>query len=257
MMVEQLLDTRDAEEHLEARPDFGQRQTLQVAVTLRNLAVRGDFLIVEYGDKQIVTQLLDVDPRTATFIFDFSHLPDEQEHLLAADELVFRASPDGVRTEFATSAAFKVSFEGRVAFQARFPRVLYYVQRREYFRVEAPVGEPFIATGRYPDVGTFRFEVQDMSLGGVALRTIDPRLADLETGTVLHDVVLDLGAAGELRVDLELRSPRQSTTAKGGVLYVAGFRFVELSGSAERTMQRLITQLEAKRRSLTAGATGR
>jgi flagellar brake protein len=59
-----------------------------------------------------------------------------------------------------------------------------------------------------------------------------------------------------LRLDLELRSPRQSTTAKGAHLFIAGFRFVELSGAAERTLQRLITQLEAKRRALTANAAG-
>jgi hypothetical protein len=47
-------------------------------------------------------------------------------------------------------------------------------------------------------------------------------------------------------------SPRTVTTPRGDVRYVVGFRFVRLSGAAESVLQRLITRMEAKRRSLSA-----
>jgi c-di-GMP-binding flagellar brake protein YcgR len=45
-------------------------------------------------------------------------------------------------------------------------------------------------------------------------------------------------------------SHRESTTAKGDRRFTLGFKFGSLPGSAENTLQRLITQLEMKRRSL-------
>jgi c-di-GMP-binding flagellar brake protein YcgR len=124
------------------------------------------------------------------------------------------------------------------------------VQRREYFRVPTPILDPFYAKGAFADGDSFRYEVHDLSLGGIALRMDTPRLAVTELGTVFNDVVLHLGPGAALPVDLELVSPRTVTTPRGDVRYVVGFRFVQLSGAAENVLQRLITRMEAKRRSL-------
>ena len=90
-----------------------------------------------------------------------------------------------MRVEFTTPTPRETVFDGRPAFEVEFPPVLYYMQRREYFRVEAPVLDPYICTGSLPDGERFRFEVHDLSLGGVALRTTDERVADLEMGIVI------------------------------------------------------------------------
>ena len=68
-------------------------------------------------------------------------------------------------------------------------------------------------------------------------------------------VVLDpspttLGALGTLQLDLELMSNRMVELPNGSQRYTLGFRFLSLPGNAENTLQRLITQLEMKRRSL-------
>jgi hypothetical protein len=49
---------------------------------------------------------------------------------------------------------------------------------------------------------------------------------------------------------MQLVSNRHSVNAKGDRRFTLGFKFVSLPGSAENTLQRLITQLELKRRSL-------
>lgn len=230
--------------------DFGRRTPLEVGVSLRNLVNRGDFLTAEYVGGQIVTRLLDVDVTTHTFTFDWGGVADENHLVLAAPKLVFHAAPDGVRVEFSTGTPRQTMFEGRPAFEADFPAVLYYMQRREYFRVEAPVLDPYICSGELPSGERFRFEVHDLSLGGVALRTMDERVADLEMGITLHDVDLHFSTPGKVTLDLKLVSHRESTTAKGDRRFTLGFKFGSLPGSAENTLQRLITQLEMKRRSL-------
>lgn len=230
--------------------DFGRRNPLEIGVQLRNLANRGDFLTAQYKGGQLVTRLLDVDARERTFVFDWGALPEQNRAMLASPSCMFRASPDGVRVQFSTVTPKETRFEGLPAFEAPFPEVLFYVQRREYFRVDAPVLEPYVCRGRLPEGESFRFEVQDLSLGGIGLRTTDERVAELPMGATLSDVEVNLNGNGTLSLDLELVSLRATELPNGGRRFQLGMRFVTLPGSAENTLQRLITQLEMRRRSL-------
>jgi c-di-GMP-binding flagellar brake protein YcgR len=230
--------------------DFGRRNPLEIGVQLRNLVNRGDFLTVQYAGGQLVTRLLDVDVRGRTFTFDWGALSDQNRGLLSATGCQFHAAPEGVRMEFVTGTPRETRFEGLPAFEADFPQVLFYVQRREYFRVDAPILDPYMCSGRLPEGDSFRFEVHDLSLGGVGMRTSDERVADLPMGTSLEDCELSLAAFGRLRLDLQLVSHRSLALPNGTQRYQLGFRFLTLPGSAENTLQRLITQLEMKRRSL-------
>lgn len=234
----------------ESAPDFGRRNPLEIGVQLRNLVNRGDFLTVEYAGGQLVTRLLDVDVRARTFTFDWGALSEQNKGLLGASRCQFHASPDGVRAEFVIGTPRETRYEGLPAFEADFPDVLFYVQRREYFRVDAPILDPYMCVGRLPEGDAFRFEVHDLSLGGVGTRTTDERVAELPMGTRLQDCELTLGAFGRLSLDLQLVSHRSTALPNGTQRYQLGFRFLTLPGSAENTLQRLITQLEMKRRSL-------
>jgi flagellar brake protein len=239
-----------AGEATEPELDFARRNPLEIGVQLRNLANRGDFLTVQYKGGQLVTRILDVDARARTFMFDWGSVPEQNRGLLASPGCTFRASPDGVRVEFSTAAPTETPFEGRAAFQAPFPEVLFYVQRREYFRVDAPVLEPYFCRGKLPEGAAFRFDIHDLSLGGIGLHTTDERVAALPMGAMLPDVEVNLGGHGTLSLDLELVSLRAMEPPNGVRRYQLGMRFVSLPGSAENTLQRLITQLEMKRRSL-------
>jgi len=237
----------DESEH----PDYGRRNPLEIGVSLRNLANRGDLLNAEYGSGQIVTRLLEVDTQGHTFIVDWGSVAEQNRAVLATENLQFHAAPDGVRVHFATGTPREVMYEGRPAFEADFPPVLFYMQRREYFRVEAPVLDPYICSGELPNGERFRFEVNDLSLGGVALRTMDERVSTIEIGAVLPAVELHFSNPGKVTLDLKLVSNRETVNSKGDRRFTLGFKFESLPGSAENTLQRLITQLELKRRSLT------
>jgi len=239
-----------ADDDCDHEVDFGRRNPLEIGVSLRNLANRGDFLTAQYGDAQIVTRLLDVDVTSHRFTFDWGGVAEQNRDLLRAQKLIFHAAPEGVRVEFTTATPRETVFDGRPAFEAEFPPVLYYMQRREYFRVEAPVLDPYICSGTLPDGDRFRFEVHDLSLGGVALRTSDERVADMEMGVVIQDAELHFTATGKVTLDIMLVSHRESLTPKGDRRFTLGFKFNSMPGSAENTLQRLITQLEMKRRAL-------
>jgi len=231
-------------------PDFARRNPLEVGVQLRNLVNRGDFLTVQYRGGQIVTRLLDVDTRERTFVFDWGAVAAQNAAMLETDQCEFHASPEGVRVEFATHAPRRGEFEGRPAFIASFPEVLYYVQRREYFRVDTPMLDPCMCRGTLPDGSPFAFEIHDISLGGVGLRTADERAGGIDAQTPLPGVELELRGHGKISVDLSLVGVRFMDMPNGTRRYHLGFRFDALPGSTENSLQRYITQIEMKRRAL-------
>jgi flagellar brake protein len=242
----------DIERRAEEQARFARLTPNEISIVLRMLVQRGDMLTVAGAKGQIVSQLLEADVREKRIVFDWGGVEEGNRALLLEKQLQFKAAPDGVRVEFTTDGAQAVEFEGRQAFEVPFPEKLYYFQRREYFRVPTPMLDPYTARGKYTDGASFRCVVQDVSLGGIALRTDAARLAEIETHTVFNGITLDLGPFGQLDVDLELISPRVIAESNGTVRYVVGFRFVELSAHAEGVLQRLITKIEAKRRSMSA-----
>ncbi|CAN0623984.1 Flagellar brake protein YcgR 1 [Burkholderia multivorans] len=231
-------------------PEFGRRNPLEIGVQLRNLVNRGDFLTVQYQGGQFVTRLLDVDVRARTFSFDWGGVAEQNKGILAAQRCVFSATPEGVRVEFTTGAPRETRYEGRPAFETAFPEVLYFFQRREYFRVDTPIIEPYLCRGKLPDGSGILFEVHNLSLGGVGLRTADERVEALEMGTLFPGMEFELNGHGKLSLDLQLVAHRSAQVPNGTRRYQLGFRFMSLPGSAENTLQRVITQLEMKRRQL-------
>ncbi|MGJ7526581.1 flagellar brake protein [Variovorax sp. GB1P17] len=234
----------------ESASEFGRRNPIEIGARLRNLASGSDFLSVQFAGGQLVTQLLDVDVRARTFIFDWGASPEQNRGLLAAPRCHFSAQPDGVRIEFATTSPRETRYEGLPAFEVDFPEVLVYLQRRKYFRVDTPIVDAYMCTGRLPKGDAFRFEVHDLSLGGVGMRTTDERVAELPIGTYLRNCELSLGTLGRLSLDLELVSHRPTALPNGTRRHQLGFRFLVLPGSVENRLQRLITQLEMKSNAL-------
>jgi len=226
--------------------DYRQTHPLQIAMCLRALMSHHEPMSVTFENRQMVVQVVDVDSRNRTFTFTFGNVDADNVALLEADALSFSNLPGTIETRFVTYGAKRVRYDNRHAFEASFPSALIHVQRRQHFRVHTPVIDPFLALGVNTHGARFRTELQDMSLGGVALRTNDPRFANIALGTVLHDVELQLGHFGTLHMDLEVMSPRHSTNARGDALYIIGCRFIERSGVAKRLLQRVIMQLECK-----------
>jgi len=231
---------------------YAQRHTLQIAACLRTLVARGDFLTVEFGDKQFVTQLLDVDARRAHILFDFGSTARDNRELVDADELTFRSQPSGIHTHFVTGGAVVVMFRERPAFEVPFPALLHYVQRRDFYRIDTPMTDPFVASGVDGAGAAFRFELHDLSLGGMALRARDARFESLAAGTVWNNVKLQVGRLGAMPVDFEVVAPRQMITPTGEHRTVLGCRFINLKANAERVLQRAITLLETRRKERSA-----
>lgn len=229
--------------------DYRTTHPMVIGDVLRKLMGRKDFLTVEGNQRpdRIVTRILAVDQAARTFVYDAS--PDDLHNrlLLEAQENYFSGNQDGIRIQFIGDRPRGIDFEGTFAFCAPLPQSLYRVQRREFFRANAPLAEAYTCIMVLPDQGPVTLEIVDLSLDGVGLRSKDPSLDALQRGTVLEKVVLNLGKRGTIETGLTITNLRNLRDAAHPA-YRIGCRFLHFPKSREQELQRLITYLEVARR---------
>src|SRR5471032_1443654 len=163
---------------------------LEIGGLLRSFADRLDHLSADYAGRHTVARILDVHTSGRTFIFDLDTDQIEDNAAPGADRWIFHAAPRGVRVEFSVERVRPVVFKEKASFQAGFPAVLLCRQRREYFRVQTPVLDPYLCSGLFANGVRFRAEIVDLSLSGVALRMTEEHLGYLETGSIVHEAEL-------------------------------------------------------------------
>lgn len=234
---------------IEQLDDFRITQPKAIGSVLCQLMARKDFLTVQCSDRpyRIVTRILEVDHNAGLFIYDCSAERAANQCLLESQENYFSATQEGVRIQFVGGRPERHEFEGAPAFRSALPQSLYRMQRREFFRVDTPLADPYRCTAKLPDKRQVVFAISDLSLNGVGLRAKDPVLEQLALGTLLSKAVLDFRKGGVLEVDLKITYQR-TTRAQNVPIYHFGCHFENFPRSKESDLQRLITNLEFGRR---------
>lgn len=242
-------DTKSASTVFDGLEDFRTTQPKVIGDVLRQLMGRQDFLTVESNQRpdRIVTRILAVDQAAGTFVYDAS--PDETHNrcLLEAQENYFSGNQDGVRIQFVGDQPTAIEFEGVFAFSAPLPQSLYRVQRREFFRANAPLAEAYTCSIVLSEEHHVTLDVVDLSLDGVGLRSKSPYLGALPIGFRLDMAVLDFGKRGKVETGLTVTYLRNLRDAANPV-YRIGCRFVNFPKSRQQELQKLITYLEFTRR---------
>jgi c-di-GMP-binding flagellar brake protein YcgR len=245
LQVEQQTEKRSAS-HDEGKYRIHAR--VEIAFILRAI-VKSSALVTAYfgsGKDFIVTAILDVDADAESIIIDSGSNPVLNERLLRGQQLSLVSSQDGVKVEFEVEQIEAMSFEGRLAFRLPFPDSLLKLQRREFYRLAAPLLNPLkcqipTATGMADTV------VGDISLGGVSLMGEHEGL-DLQLGTIYANCRILLPELGVIQTKLMVRNSFPMTLRNGAVIKRTGCAFLDLPSSQQAMIQRYIIRLERDRR---------
>ncbi|MBV8464309.1 MAG: flagellar brake protein [Burkholderiales bacterium] len=224
---------------------------MEIGYVLRSLEQKGDLISVyfDHGQNSFLSTVLSVDPKAQRFWFDISGVEAINRAFLRADHIVFVAAPEGVKIQFVLEGGVEmIDYDDKPAFEASFPSDLIKLQRREYFRLETPIGKPLICKLPYPPGKVQSLPLHDISIGGMGLWVSGK--VEVEQLDVIPGCRVDLGTFGIIEVTLEIRSKRQVTKRDGSVQTMVGTRFVDLPRHTENVLQRYIAQLERERHQL-------
>lgn len=215
--------------------------------------IKNGYMVTVFSNKGktfILTRILDVDAKAQTLVFDWGSEPDTNLQMLASERNVFVCSPDGVKTQFITGQVREIAYKGAPAFEVSLPDQVIKLQRREFFRIRTPVGQPLICTlGNYGGA-PLELQVFDISLGGMALWLPELTMPGFEIGAQYSPCVVDIKPFGQLNLTLEVRHRLPVQLRNGLEAMRIGCTFLHLPMYMESLIQRYVGQLERERRAM-------
>ncbi|KNC88852.1 flagellar brake protein YcgR [Trabulsiella odontotermitis] len=229
---------------------FLKQSPLAVLNVLRDLHKDQVPLRVAWASGQFISRILAVTPEA--LIIDFGSQDQENLSAQRAENFLIDAETKGAKVEFTLPKLEAIDYLSLPAFTAPVPPSLWFVQRREFFRISAPLHPVYLCTARLPDNSEFRFRLCDLSLGGMGALLEGKLSAALQVGMQIPQLELDMGDWGKFHFDAQLIAitERKVVDSKNETISTPrlSFRFLNVNPAAERTLQRIIFALEREAR---------
>ncbi|MDR7342091.1 c-di-GMP-binding flagellar brake protein YcgR [Pantoea alhagi] len=225
---------------------YYKRGTLAVLGVLRDIERDGTPIMISHARGQFISRILSVDKEL--LVIDYGSNDYDNQVTLTMRSLKISAEMKGAKVEFNLEQLHESHFGGLPAFSAPLPAELLQIQRREYFRISAPLDPIFYCHASWPDGGKARLRLQDLSLGGIGVLVEGEMPENLASGDTWRGMRLDMGEYGELHIDAQLLHIGARTTVSSKNETVStprlSFRFASLSPVMERQLQQIIFSLE-------------
>ncbi len=212
-------------------------------------------MTINNGAEIVVTSILEIDGKNNRVFLDCAQNKTSNQRIIESNNIEFESSLDKVRILFSATQVSECTQDGRPALCIEIPSTLIRLQRREYFRVNIPAGQPSRCTIPLDGPsGSERYDVTlvDISGGGVAL--LDERkILKTEPGAEYNQCQIQLPGIGALQVDLRIRNWQDLTLTHGKTNRRLGCEFSALSPGLVTLVQRYIMQLERERNARLTG----
>jgi c-di-GMP-binding flagellar brake protein YcgR len=201
------------------------------------------------GRDFILTSVLRLDEENNRLILD--HGPDEglNQRLLAARRVLFVTRHHQVRVQFSSEEIHQGNYQGAPAFFIALPASIIRIQRREYYRLNTPIGRRLNLIMADAEGSTIYAHIVDISVGGVGI--IEPpegRQCGWDAGTVVPDCRIELPEEGVIHADLEIRNRFQVDSVRGEPVYRVGCRLLRMDSRSNAAILRYIHRVELERR---------
>lgn len=230
----------------------------EILFILRAMRDKGSLITVFFnqGSDFLLTTLLSISTDGNSMLFDLGSNEEMNRKALSSDKLIFIATHEKVKIQFTVNHLAEAEYEGREAFRATIPDELLRLQRREYYRLTAPIAHPLrclipinLADGTKT---TFETTVIDISGGGLAVMA-PPEGVEFETDHLFENCRIELPEVGTVLATLRVRNVFEFTLRSGAKTKRSGCQFVDLPGHMLTLIQRYIIRVERERKARETG----
>ncbi len=186
-------------------------------------------------------------------LLDASPSPAVNRTAELASSLLCFGQVDKVTVRFQLHGHQRVENNGHAAFRVPLPDEIYHLQRREFYRLETPVGDSPHCLVPDPDDGEpTRWRVLDISAGGLSLMLPAPQ-GLLVAQARYRGCVLEIPEAPPIITDMIVCNLREQKQANGVEMTRAGLRFDGLPRGADTLIQRYIFRIDRLRKARSNG----
>lgn len=226
---------------------FAIQNTKQIISHLSLMVKNKCLLSARFGtnNESYITALLGIDEKSNTLILDYGPKEDLNQRILNAGKISFDADYTGIKVSFVGTGLKKITHKGEPAFSMPIPKSLFWMQRREYFRVKSPLSKSsycqLLMEGNKP----VNLKLYDISLTGFAMLNVSKEVSELMIpGEIITQGKLVLADAGEGLVSFEVCAKYIINPDKLQKIQKIGCRFVKLTRPVEEVIQRYMQQIQ-------------
>lgn len=234
----------------EYNTQYLKQNPLAILNILRDLQKQSTPLLINWSSHQFISRVLDANQQHV--IIDYGSQQAENNAALTASNLNVVAETNGAKVEFVIPHLQTINDQGLPAFTFPIPDKLWFIQRREFFRISAPLHPAYYGNVTLPDKQLLRFRLFDLSLGGIGVLLDNPPPVDMVPGMEFPQMELDMGQWGNFSFDVQLLSigERKLVDHKNETIVIPrlSFRFLKLTTAQERSLQQIIFSLEREAR---------
>ncbi len=250
----------------------------EIVSILSDLCRTGN-LVTAYVDGNdedfILTSIVAVMIEQNTVLLDYGANAVANMRAMAASRIVCVTSLDGIRIQMSVESFHPDRFAGRRVFAMTMPDTLLRLQRREYYRIATPRGNPLVCIVEPSEVqrGVPReMMIDDISCGGIAIVLPDSSVG-IETGKRFNNCRIPLpdmaevtgfgnlystGGGSSGRVPLPTSAEVTADIVVKGIVEIkfpngvthrhAGCEFIDIRERDRALIQRYVSRLEHDRR---------
>lgn len=219
----------------------------QIVNNLGLLQAKKCLLSVLFGANQesYLTTILEIDNSKGLITLDYGPNEELNQHLLKIGKARFESSYEGIKSSFVGTDIKKINYKGAPAFTLPIPKSLYWLQRREYFRVKPPLAKPSYCQLKQEDKAPVNLVLYDISLTGFAMLNTSKEISEwLMPRQIVENAKLILRGAGETNVAFEVCTKYVINPNKVQKMQKIGCKITNLTQQSSNIIQNYIQEVQ-------------
>lgn len=197
------------------------------------------------GNESYITTLLDINEKDRSVLLDCGSKESLNHQILKAGKISFATDYHGIEVSFVGNMLKKTTYKGSAAFTMPIPKSLFWMERREYYRVKTSLSKPCHCQIEFEGMGPVSFKLHDISLSGFAMLNVSKEISEkLEPGSLFEQCKLTLPGVGECMISFEVRYEFIINPEKPQKIQKIGCKFIGITRGAEDNVQRYMQQIQ-------------
>lgn len=244
---------------MEKESDYIVRGPKTIYGHLMDMVKRKCIIAAHFDRNQsFLTTIVMLDAKNNILALDCGPNEHLNKALLGSPKVLFRTEVEGVKASFTGKHIRQEKIDGHMAFVMPMPDSMFWLQRREFYRVKIPIShESSLCEIRFSTqfedgeveerVGQFR--LLDISIRGFCFLNTQAEFVDiLQMDTQISHCSIHLNDGSFDRVEFEVRYASEVKVSPTTSHYRVGCRFTHITHSFEHSIQRYIQSIELQKK---------
>lgn len=197
------------------------------------------------NNESYITTLLGINEKNNVMVLDYGPKEYLNHHIVNAGNVTFETEYRGIKVAFTGAELKKITHNGYPAFSIPIPKILFWQERRDYYRAKVPISNASYCQLSFEDREPINLQLHDISLSGFSMLNDGKENFDLFVpGTSFEHCKLMLSDAGEVSFSLEVCFDHIINADKLQKIQKIGCKFVKTTRSAEEAVQRYMQRIQ-------------